>query len=71
MSPPYGPAMQWITDLVALLGSHGAFANASRSLAEEREAVARLDCFLARFQHPAGQGRTPVEPAVGDRTQVA
>lgn len=63
--------MQWLTDLIALLGSHGAYANASRSLAEEREVAAQLDCFLARFQHPAGQARVPVEPAVGHRRQVA
>lgn len=64
--------MQWLPDLVALLGSHGAYANASRSLADEREAAARLDRFLLRFDHPAGSGRTPVEPPHrGDAVQVA
>lgn len=64
--------MQWLTDLVALLGTDGAFSNASRSLAEEREGAARLDRFLRRFDHPAGSGRLPLEPPVsGDTAQVA
>lgn len=58
--------MQWLADLVALLGTHGAYANASRSLAEEREVAVRLDRFLVSFDHPAGGARTPVEPAAGD-----
>ncbi len=63
--------MQWLTDLVALLGTSGASANASRSLIEEQEAAARIDRFLLRFDHPAGQARIPVEPPAGDCTQVA
>lgn len=63
--------MQWLADLVALLGTSGAYANASRALAEEREAAAQVDRFLARFAHPAGQAGTPVELAAGTCTQVA
>lgn len=63
--------MQWLADLLAHLGTHGAYANASRSLAEEQEAVARLDRFLLRFDHPAGKGLVPMEPPVGEATQVA
>ena len=54
--------MQWITDLVARLGTHGAYVNVSRSLTEEQESAARIDRFLLRFDHPAGQARAPVEP---------
>jgi len=63
--------MQWLADLVAHLGAHGAYANASRSLAEEREVAARIDRFLVRFDHPAGRARTPVEAPAGDRVRVA
>jgi hypothetical protein len=63
--------MQWLTDLVALLGTHGAYANASRSLAEEREVAAQLDRFLLRFDHPAGRDRIPAEPPSGDAVRVA
>jgi len=45
--------MQWLSDLVALLGTHGAYANASRSLAKEREVADHLDRFLVSFGHPA------------------
>lgn len=63
--------MQWLADLVALLGTAGASANASRPLAEEREMATRLDRFLVQLDHPAGRERTPVEPPAGGRTQVA
>ena len=63
--------MQWLADLVALLGPAGAQANASRSRAEERDMAARIDRFLVQRDHPAGQTRTPVEPPAGDCTQVA
>jgi len=63
--------MQWLTDLVAHLGSHGAYANASRSLAEEREVATQLDRFLLRFDHPAGNGTRPIEPAAADCSRVA
>lgn len=59
--------MQWLADLVSLLGPHGAYANASQSLAEEREAAAQVDRFLLRFDHPAGRSRTPLEPTAGER----
>jgi len=63
--------MQWLADLVAHLGSSGAYANASRSLAVERELAAQLDRFLLRFDHPAGRALGPVEPAAGECTRVA
>jgi hypothetical protein len=63
--------MQWLADLFALLGTHGAYANASRSLAEEREVAAEIDRFLVRFDHPAGQARMPLELATAACTQVA
>jgi hypothetical protein len=63
--------MHLLTDLVALLGTRGACANASRSLAEEREVTAHLDQFLLRFEHPAGTVRVPVEPPAGDAARVA
>ena len=63
--------MQWLADLVALLGASGAHSNASRSLAEERDAAARVDRFLARFDHPAGRACVPVEPAAGACSRVA
>lgn len=71
MSDPYRAGMQWLTDLVALLSSHGACSNASRSLAEEREAAAQMERFLITFSHPAGQARNPVEPVAGECNQVA
>ena len=57
--------------LVAYLGTSGALANTSRSLAEEGEVAAHVYRFLTRFDHPAGKARIPVEPAAGDLTQVA
>jgi len=63
--------MQWLSDLVALLGTHGSFANASRSLAEERAVAAQLDRFLVSFEHPAGRSRVPLEPPAGECTRVA
>lgn len=63
--------MQWLPDLLARLGPHGAYANASRSLAEERETVEQLDRFLLRFEHPAGRSRIPVEPPAAGAVQVA
>ena len=63
--------MQWLADLFALLGPAGAHANASRSLAEEREMAARIDRFLVQLEHPAGQAQHPAEPAADGRTRVA
>lgn len=63
--------MQWLADLVALLGAYGASANAAASLAEEREAAVRVECFLTRFDHPAGRAAVPVEPACGGTAKVA
>ena len=63
--------MQWLSDLVALLGTPGAYANASRSLAEERDVAANLDRFLVSFAHPAGRSRVPHEPPAGGCTRVA
>jgi hypothetical protein len=63
--------MQWLADLFALLGPAGSSANASRSLAEEREMAARIDRFLDQLDHPAGRARTPAEPPAGDCTRVA
>lgn len=63
--------MQLLTDLVARLGSSGACANASDSLAEEREAALRIERFLARFDHPAGRAGIPVEPASTGSARVA
>ncbi len=63
--------MQWITGLVAHLGTHGAYANVSQALSEEREAGIQVDRLLTRFAHPAGRARTPVEPAPGACTGVA
>lgn len=61
--------MQWLADLLARLGTHGAYANASRGLAEEQEAAAQLDRFLLRFGHrTAGPAD---EPATGRCTRVA
>jgi len=63
--------MQWLADLIALVGAHGAYANASRSLAEEREVEGQIDRFLLRFDHPAGRARMPIEPAGGECSRVA
>lgn len=64
--------MHAIARLLARYGTYGAYANASRALAEEREVAAQLDRFLLRFGHPAGGSRVPVEPrAAGDAVQVA
>ena len=63
--------MQWLADLFAHLGPAGAQANASRSLAEEREMATRIDRFFDQLEHPAGQARTPVEPAAGGCNRVA
>ena len=63
--------MQWLADLVALLGASGAAASAETSLAEEREAAVRIERFLARFDHPAGRAATPVEPACTGSARVA
>jgi hypothetical protein len=63
--------MQRLVDLIARFGTHGAYANASRSLAEEQEVAAQLERFLVRFAHPAGRAHTPHEPAAGACTQVA
>ncbi len=63
--------MQWLANLVAYLGTHGAYANASGSLAEEREVAAQIDRFLVRFDHPAGRSRVPAEPASGECARVA
>jgi len=63
--------MQWLADLVAHLGTHGAYTNASSSLAEEREVATQLDRFLVRFDHPAGRSRAPAEPASGECVRVA
>ncbi len=63
--------MQWLADLLANLGTSGASSNASRALADEREKAAQLERFLLRFDHPAGRARTPLEPAAGERAQVA
>lgn len=63
--------MQWIADLVARLGSHGAYANASSSLASEREEAVRIERFLVRFDHPAGRDRVPSEPPARETTRVA
>ena len=71
MSRSYGAHMQWLTDLVACFGAHGAYANASRVLAEEREAAEQIDRFLLRFGHPAGLSHVPVEPPAAEAAQVA
>lgn len=63
--------MRWLTDLVAFLGTHGAYTNASRSLAEEREVAAQLERFLIRFDHPAGRSRILAEPPSGGARHVA
>ena len=63
--------MQWLADLVAPLGASGAAVNAASSLTEEREAAARVERFLARFDHPAGQAAVPVEPARAGSARVA
>jgi len=63
--------MQWLAEIVALFGAHGAYANASGSLAEEREVGAQVDRFLLRFAHPAGGAAHPTEPAAGQCPQVA
>ncbi len=63
--------MQWFSDLVARLGSSGACANAASSLVEEREAAVRIERFLARFDHPAGQLGIPVEAAGTGPARVA
>lgn len=63
--------MQWLTDLVALVGTQGAYTNALRSLAEEREVASHMERFLLRFDHPAGQALVPVEPPAGDCSEVA
>jgi hypothetical protein len=62
--------MQWLADLLAHLGTHGAYANASQALADEQETAAELERFLLRFAHPAGRGDTSVEPTAAD-PQVA
>lgn len=71
MSHSYGSGMQWLADLAAHLGTHGAYANASTSLADEREGAAQIDRFLLRFEHPSGRSRHPVEPAAGEWIRVA
>lgn len=63
--------MQWIADLVALLGNHGAYANASSSLAAEREEAIRIERFLIRFNHPAGRDHMLIEPPARERARVA
>lgn len=63
--------MQWLADLIARLGTHGAYANASHSLADEREAAAHIERFLTRFDHPAGRAQIPAEPPLGTSAQVA
>ena len=63
--------MQWFSDLVARLGTSGACANASRSLAEEREAAVRIERFLTRFDHPAGRAGIPEEPVSTGSARVA
>lgn len=63
--------MQWLADLIARLGTHGASANASDSLADEREAAAHIERFLARFDHPAGRAHIPAEPPLSTSAQVA
>ncbi len=63
--------MQWLADLVAHLGTHGAVANVAGSLADERETAVRVERFLARFDHPAGRAAIPVEPAFTGPARVA
>jgi hypothetical protein len=63
--------MQRLADLLARLGTHGAYANASRALADERERAAQVDRFLLRFAHPAGGSRLVQEPAAGECIRVA
>jgi len=63
--------MQWLTDLIARFGAHGAYANASRSLAEEREVDGQVERFLRTFEHPAGRARTPTELSASECARVA
>ena len=63
--------MQWLADLLAHLGTAGACANASQTLADEREVSAQLDRFLLRFDHPAGGASTPIEQAAAKQHRVA
>ncbi len=62
--------MPWLTNIVALLGSPGAAANAAEALAAKQEAEQALEGFLMRFPHPAGRALVPVEPSAGQRAVV-